>query len=112
MESTKLNGWREIEPTTPMRFFAPHTKAYVKGGSRVLIGHEDRNGKPRWHLSISRADRYPGWDEIRDARYSLVPLGICMAMLLPPPNEYVDIHPNCFHLWEIDDAGPTVIQRE
>lgn len=75
---------------------------YMKGGCRVLISREDHCGKMRWHLSISRVNRYPHWDEIKDARYSLLPLELTFAQILPPPHEYTNIHSNCFHLWEID----------
>jgi hypothetical protein len=57
--------------------------------------------RARWHLSISHKSRYPTWDEIRDARYKFLPLNITIAMILPPPSEYVNVHPNCFHLHEI-----------
>lgn len=106
----KSHGWREVEiPRVPG--LHPSTKAWIKGGNRVLIAQEPRHGNDRlmWHLSISREDRYPGWDEIKDARYALLPLGLTFAMLLPPPGEYVNIHRNCFHLWEYDDT-PAVLK--
>lgn len=97
----KSHGWRELSPVK----FANGTVArvFTKGSCGVLITQEERkNGKTRWHLSISCADRYPHWDEIKDARYSLLPLGMYFAQILPPSDQYVNIHPNCFHLWEID----------
>lgn len=54
-----------------------------------------------WHLSISHKSRNPTWEEIRQARYDLVPDGVTMAMLLPPKAEYVNLHEFCFHLYEI-----------
>ena len=36
-------------------------------------------------------------------RYELVPAEVTMALLLPPPDEYVNAHEHCFHLWQIDD---------
>lgn len=56
-----------------------------------------------WHLSISHPDRYPTWDEIAHARYELAPPDISMAMLLPPRGEYINVHANCFQLWEVRD---------
>jgi hypothetical protein len=110
MESTKLNGWREatsdaIGALVVAGALGFEVRIYVKGGNRVLVAQEDRfgNGSKLWHLSISRTDRYPGWDEIKDARYTLLPLGFTFALLLPPPNEYVNVHPNCFHLWQIPE---------
>jgi hypothetical protein len=64
----------------------------------VLVVWEVGNG---WHLSISHPTRYPVWDEIRDARYDLIPDAVTMGMLLPPKSEYVALHPNCFHLHEV-----------
>lgn len=64
----------------------------------VLIAWEVGNG---WHLSISHPKRYPVWDEIKAARYDLLPDECTMGMLLPPKGEYISVHPNCFHLHEI-----------
>jgi len=54
----------------------------------------------RLHMSVSRADRNPLWEEIREARETLLPLGKHFVMALPPPQHYVNTHPFCFHLWE------------
>lgn len=67
---------------------------------RVIVAWEPGNG---WHLSISHPTRYPTWEEIRDARYELLPDACTMGMLLPPKAEYVNLHPNCFHLHEVPD---------
>lgn len=54
-----------------------------------------------WHLSISHKTRYPTYDEIKAARYKFIPDKVTMAMLFPPKAEFVNVHPNCFHLWEL-----------
>jgi len=56
-----------------------------------------------WHLSVSHASRYPTFDEIRDVRYKYLPNDITVAMLYPPKEQYVNLHNNCFHLWQIKD---------
>jgi len=90
--------------TTPPKLM-PWMRAFLTDtGCYVLVGKE-ANG--RWHLSIAHVDRYPTWDEIRDARYALVPDHITMAMLLPPREKYVNVHPCCFHLWEVRDKELT-----
>jgi hypothetical protein len=77
------------------------------GNLLVIVGEEPAG----WHLSISFADhrgrnsRYPRWDEIADARYLHVPDYITMAMILPPPDEYVALHDTTFHLHQIADDG-------
>jgi hypothetical protein len=82
------------------------SKAYAMGECRIIVarniyGTTKGLGPARWHLSISCANRYPTWDEIHDARYQLLPDDCIMAIILPPKEEYVNLHPNCFHLHEI-----------
>ena len=55
------------------------------------------------HLSISHPMRHPNWDEIKAARYDLLPDEKTFALLLPPMEQYVNQHKHCFHLHEIDD---------
>lgn len=87
----------------------PRTRALTKqvsdGHLTVFVGKEPDG----WHLSIShrtnhhppRPGRNPRWNEIKEARYLFCPLTITMAMLLPPPEEFVNLHATTFHLWEI-----------
>jgi hypothetical protein len=70
---------------------------YRMGPCAILVAIED--GK--WHLTISRKDKLPSWEEVRDARYALVPDEVTMAMLLPPKDEYVNLHEYCLGLWQI-----------
>ena len=73
-----------------------------------------------FHLSIShrvtdedgfvRPGRYPTWDEIREAREEFCPANAVFVMYLPPKEEYVNLHPTTFHLWELPeekDPRPT-----
>lgn len=77
-------------------------KAYEKDDLRIIVTRDVLSTHElRWHMSISCVRRYPVWDEIRDARYALLPDNVTMAMLLPPKSQYVNLHPNCFHLHEI-----------
>lgn len=56
-----------------------------------------------WHLSISHPTRYPTYEEIKQARYQFIPNEVTMAMIFPPKEQFVNLHPNCFHLWQIKD---------
>lgn len=95
------NGWVLI---LNMNISGRVGDVFQKGGLRAIVSHEDHVGRMRWHMSISRAHRYPSWEEIKDARYSLLPHEFTFAQILPPPSEWVNVHPNTFHLWEIDTA--------
>jgi len=72
-------------------------KAYYRRGLKVVVSRDN----DLWHVSISHKNRYPSWDEIHEARYGFVPDDCYMAMILPPKREYVNLHPNCFHLHEL-----------
>lgn len=78
-------------------------KAYSFDGCRVIVAREPIGTALglEWHLSISREDRYPSWDEIAHARYALLPDSITFGMILPPRGEYVNAHDYTFHLHEL-----------
>lgn len=82
-------------------------RPYAMGTCKILVAREPAGvgGKPLWHLSISTPSRHPTWDEIKVARYRLLPHDITMAMLLPPPDRYVNIpmQDHVMQLWEIAD---------
>lgn len=82
----------------------PCCKAYLADECQIMVGREPsgKNGHKEWHLSISHPFRYPTWDEIHAARYCFMPEEITVAMILPPKAEYVNIHKNCFHLYELE----------
>ena len=79
-----------------------HLKSYHMGDLSILVAFDATQG---WHVSISHPKRYPVWDEIKHVRYELLPDKITMAMLLPPKDEYVNVHPNCFHLHQVGGAS-------
>jgi hypothetical protein len=58
------------------------------------------------HFSISHPDRYPTWDEIAAARYALLPKLRDCVMVLPPDDEYANVHDNCFHVHLLRELGP------
>lgn len=88
----------KIIETMPMTIMGVQARTYRMGDCRIIVSKE--HGK--WHLSISCKDRYPVWQEIKQARYELLPDQCMMAMLLPPKEEYVNLHQNTFHLHEIE----------
>lgn len=79
------------------------------GETRVILAREvgGVNGERLWHLTISCVDRHPTWDEIKTARYRLLPLDRAFGILLPPPEVYINVaaQDHVFHLWEIDSPS-------
>ena len=61
--------------------------------------------KKLWHVSIShrdkdnQPDRLPTWDEMKSAKYQLIPADVPMVLIFPRKTvEYVNIYPTCLHL--------------
>jgi hypothetical protein len=115
-------GTFKNRPPRPLRDRSPHAvyietdlldagaifaQRYRMGECSIILAREPIGpGRTyRWHLSIAHPSRYPSWDEIKTARYSLDHLaGVTMAQLLPPvadESEWVNLHENCFHLHEL-----------
>lgn len=80
---------------------------YAMGPCNVLVSREPAGlkGERLWHLTISTPSRHPTWDEIKLARYRLLPADICVGILLPPPEMYVNVEAqdHVFQLWEVTD---------
>lgn len=92
---------REVDlPPAVARVCEPGTRAFTMGPCHILVSRQ----RAGWHLSISRPDRLPSWEEARDARYELIPDEALMAMLLPPRSDYVNLHAFCFQMYEVDPS--------
>lgn len=109
--NTKLPSIREVVDVQDPRqrdllaAMQPGTRVFRMGRALIFVSppHNDLG----WHLSISRPDRYPSWDEVAGAWYALVPDADNRtgAMILPPRAEYVNIHNCCFQVHELE-KGP------
>ena len=76
-------------------------EAYLMGDVQILKSRD----ADRLHLSIAHPKRYPTWAEIHKVRYELLPIGKHFVMALPPPQHYLNLHKNCFHLWEVKEES-------
>jgi hypothetical protein len=77
-------------------------------GLKVIVSARiERDAKTWLHVSCSRRDRLPSWEDLRDVRESFVPDDKVALQVLPPPEEYVNLHPHVLHLWACHDARPT-----
>lgn len=103
------NGWIQVPISPPVwKLLASDpdvrsVRAFVKDELMVLVASEPimPDGSAGWHISISHPTRYPTWEEQKDARYSLVPDSAYMVSVLPPIADYLNVHPNCFHWWQV-----------
>ncbi len=66
------------------------------------LPHQHITSKRRFlHVSISRADRYPDWDEMVAVVETLAGTELDMAMIKPRRSDYISLHHHCFHWWEM-----------
>lgn len=95
-----------LTPRTPREELTVEHVGPGPGGERYTVGECDVLQTDKRHLSISHPDRYPTWDEIAAARYALLPRLRDCVMVLPPHDEYANLHPNCFHVHLLRELGP------
>ncbi len=69
----------------------------LKHGQRVRVIAS--NGMGWEHVSVSRQDRPPLWDEMCQVKALFWDDEDCVIQYHPPRSEYVNNHPNCLHLW-------------
>lgn len=74
------------------------TGTYQYKGMTLIIAIE----AGKWHLSVSA--KFPlGYQQLKDVRYKFLPNDIQVAQIFPPREEFVNVHQNCWHLWEIKE---------
>lgn len=79
----------------------------VRGDYCAIDGAVCRSGepgervkKPGTHISVSHPTRYPTWDELVAVKRAFAP-NLELAIYLPRDEDYVNVHENCFHMWEV-----------
>lgn len=69
----------------------------LRHGQIVQIIASDGGG---WeHVSVSRRDRCPTWDEMCQVKALFWDEADCVIQYHPPRSEYVNNHPYCLSLW-------------
>ena len=69
----------------------------LKRGQEVFVIASDGMG---WeHVSVSRRDRCPTWDEMCQVKDMFWGDEDCVVQFHPPRSEYVNCHAYCLHLW-------------
>ena len=92
-----------IEPSRPSIYVEelpdePAPGIFKHKGFTVVVTIDEG----RWHISMTHErNRLPKWHEIKVIRYACSPDDAYMAMILPPMDEYVNVHAFCMHLHEV-----------
>jgi hypothetical protein len=92
------------------RLVVPNQNSYLRtyrlGDCTVIVTREGGI----FHLSIAQARRPPTWDEVAEAWYRCVPGAAHRhgGLVLPPLEEYVNLHEFCFQVTELLTAPAEV----
>jgi len=79
------------------------------GMFEVILKHKQKvrvvasNGMGWEHVSVSREDRCPTWDEMGQIKAMFWGPDDTVVQYHPPESDYVNIHKNCLHLWRPTD---------
>lgn len=87
------DGWTVLQP------FGDGNAYAHRSGLRVIVSTADYPDGREWmHVSVSRKDRLPSWDDLQFVKHVFV--GERYAyQVFPPSDRHINIHEFCFHLW-------------
>ena len=57
------------------------------------------SGKGWDHVSVSRPDRVPTWNEMESLRLMFFGPDSTVMQLHVPRTDHINVHPHCLHLW-------------
>lgn len=71
------------------------------GGMAVIATIDNTPHGVLLHVSVSYPDHAPTWEEIRLVKSAFFGEDLDAMMVLPREADYVNVHPYCFHLWQM-----------
>ena len=76
------------------------SRAWVFNGLLVLASAGIMQDGREWlHVSFSRKSRMPSYDDLQLVKREFIGNDKKAIMVFPEQENYVNIHPNCLHLW-------------
>lgn len=75
-------------------------------GLFVIMSGQVEDGKRWLHLSMSRKDRVPDYDEMCEIKRLFLGDDRLALQLFVPKDRHISLHPYCLHLWSCLDGDP------
>ena len=96
------DNWEELPMPRQLR----PMRCWVKDGLQVLVSTDkiDEDGGWWLHVSTSRPDRLPSWEDLRLVKDLFIGRQNEAIQVLPADRDYVNLHPNCLHLWSPENS--------
>lgn len=74
-------------------------------GLRVMLGGQTEEDGKKWlHLSVSRANRVPSYDDLTKVKRMFFGEEAKAIFIFAPESEHINIHPFVLHLWHCLDG--------
>ncbi len=91
------SGWRDENE----RNSSGLSQRWYIGISGLLVCMEEEWHNDEWwlHVSLSRGDQIPSYEDVKLVKDVFVGFTRKAMMIFPPQSEYVNVHPNCLHLY-------------
>lgn len=72
----------------------------TRDGLAVIVSTAQYEDGREWmHISVSRKDRLPSWDDLKHVKEVIVGNDRYAYQVFPPASQYVNIHQFCLHMW-------------
>jgi hypothetical protein len=86
-------NWRKLDS------FANGGRWLSTGGMCVMGEVEQVDGRLWIHVSVSRTNRLPDWNDLRAVKNLFMGAERRAVQNLPPESEYYNYHPYCLHMY-------------
>ena len=108
MEEVMRNGGCKLEPVVIEDEYGLYSTGFFHWKGKDIAITVDGG---LWHLSAA-CNHTIGYYELKELRYEFMPDAMFVAQVFPPRSEFVNIHENCFHLWQLAPGGYAEYQKE
>lgn len=98
-------GWQEILVPLGMRDDSQAFRS-IDGLAVIVSQAVEQDGKRWLHVSCSRRDRLPSWEDLGDVKAAFLGDEVLAIQVLPKKSQYVNLHPFVLHLWRCLDSDP------
>lgn len=103
----------DLFPSQPLLFEHLGNYSFRQIGVRPMVALRvicsarlEADGKRWMHVSCSRQDRLPDWQDLRLVKDTFIGRDRLAIQVLPRASEYVNCHPRVLHLWSCLDSDP------
>jgi len=92
-------GWNEIDKKLDgSGYWCPSRNQFI-----ICSIAKEKDGKKWLHVSLSGKKRIQ-YEDLKDIKDLFIGPDKYAIMIFPPKDKYVNIHPNCFHLFHCIDG--------